>query len=135
MRERFESEKWFYGLTLSAMSLSNLLFGPIMGALYDRTHQTRLLILILNIFEIAGMDVSIIHLSVFHYVNVYIFIKSSCVYLSTGNFMYFSSTSKYMVFGSRLLTGKNYLSLLHLSIYILFIYLCVLQVLDGVQAL
>ena len=50
--------------------------------------------------------------------------------------MYFVSTSKYMVFGSRLLTGKKCLRLsIYLSIYILFIYLCVLQVLDGVQAL
>lgn len=75
MNTRFHSENWFYGLTLSAMSISNLLIGPIMGALYDRTHRTKILVIILNIFEI------------------------------TGNFMYFAATSKYMVLGSRFLVG------------------------------
>ena len=55
MNTRFHSEEWFYGLTLSAMSISNLLIGPIMGALYDRTHQTKILVIILNIFEITGL--------------------------------------------------------------------------------
>ena len=50
----FGAEEWFYGLTLAAISISNFLVGPPMGALYDRTHQTKLFVLFLNLFEIGG---------------------------------------------------------------------------------
>ena len=54
MRTRFQAEKWIYGLTLSAMSMSNLLIGPVMGSIYDRTHQTKAIIIILLSFQIGG---------------------------------------------------------------------------------
>ena len=54
LHEEFGAQKWLYGLTISAMSISNLLIGPIMGAIYDKTHQTKILVLFLNLFEIGG---------------------------------------------------------------------------------
>lgn len=54
MTDTFGAEEWFYGLTLAAVSISNLLFGPLMGAIYDHTHQTKLFVLFLNLFEIGG---------------------------------------------------------------------------------
>ena len=54
MNKEFGAEKWLYGLTLSALSISNFMIGPIMGTLYDRTHQTKLIVLFLNLFEIGG---------------------------------------------------------------------------------
>ena len=54
MHEEFGAQKWLYGLTISAMSISNLLIGPVMGAIYDKTHQTKFLVLFLNLFEIGG---------------------------------------------------------------------------------
>jgi ceroid-lipofuscinosis MFS transporter 7 len=75
MNKKFGAEEWMYGLTISAMSISNLIVGPVMGAIYDRTHWTKALVLFLNMFEIGG------------------------------NFMYFAATSVYMVIGSRFLIG------------------------------
>jgi ceroid-lipofuscinosis MFS transporter 7 len=75
MNKKFGAEEWMYGLTISAMSISNLIVGPVMGAIYDRTHWTKALVLFLNMFEIGG------------------------------NFMYFAATSKYMVIGGRFLIG------------------------------
>ena len=37
------------------MSISNLIMGPLVGAIYDKTHQTKLLVLFLNLFEIGGL--------------------------------------------------------------------------------
>ena len=54
MHNDFGAEKWLYGLTLSALSISNFVIGPIMGAVYDRTYQTKLIVLFLNLFEIGG---------------------------------------------------------------------------------
>lgn len=54
MHGQFGAHKWLYGLAISAMSISNFLIGPIMGAIYDKTHQTKLLVLFLNLFEIGG---------------------------------------------------------------------------------
>ena len=54
MHDNFGAEKWLYGLTLAAMSISNFVMGPIMGALYDRTHQPKYIVLFLNLFEIGG---------------------------------------------------------------------------------
>lgn len=54
MTSRFHAEKWLYGFTLSAMSITNLCVGPVMGAVYDRTHQTKAIIIILLLFQIGG---------------------------------------------------------------------------------
>ena len=47
--------EWMYGLTLSAFSISNLLAGPIYGLVFDVTHQTKLIVLFANLFEIGGI--------------------------------------------------------------------------------
>ena len=54
MHDNFGAEKWLYGVTLAAMSISNFVMGPIMGALYDRTHEPKYIVLFLNLFEIGG---------------------------------------------------------------------------------
>lgn len=45
---------WMYGLLLSAMSISHIFAGPLFGALFDRTHQTRILTMIALTFEVGG---------------------------------------------------------------------------------
>ena len=52
--ESLHSDKWLYGLTLAAMSISNLFVGPVMGGIYDRTHQTKLIAVVLILFLIGG---------------------------------------------------------------------------------
>lgn len=54
MTKRFHSPQWLYGLTLSAMSMTNLFAGPVMGGIYDRTHQTKPLVIVLLLFQIGG---------------------------------------------------------------------------------
>jgi ceroid-lipofuscinosis MFS transporter 7 len=54
MSKEFGAEEWMYGLAISALSISNLIVGPIMGAIYDCTHSTKVLVLFLNLFEIGG---------------------------------------------------------------------------------
>lgn len=54
MSIRFHSPKWLYGVTIAAMSISNLFIGPIMGGIYDRTQQTKLLVAVLLLFQIGG---------------------------------------------------------------------------------
>ena len=79
LHEEFGAQKWLYGLTISAMSISNLLIGPIMGAIYDKTHQTKILVLFLNLFEIGGQ---LITMSV---LCIYIMYMYMCVRM-VGNF-------------------------------------------------
>ena len=50
------TDKWLYGLTLSAMSISNMFAGPLLGGVFDRTHQTKLLVMIALLFEIGGEE-------------------------------------------------------------------------------
>ena len=47
-------EEWLYGLTLAAFSISNLFTGPLYGVVFDMTHQTKLIVLVANLFEIGG---------------------------------------------------------------------------------
>ena len=54
MHNKFGAKEWLYGLTIAAMSISNMIVGPIMGAMYDRTHCTKAIVLFLNLFEIGG---------------------------------------------------------------------------------
>ena len=54
MHLHFDSSEWLYGLSLAAFSISNLFTGPLFGAVFDRTHRTRLLVLFANLFEIGG---------------------------------------------------------------------------------
>ncbi|XP_057714138.1 major facilitator superfamily domain-containing protein 8 [Corythoichthys intestinalis] len=70
-----EAPPYFLGLGLSAFSLSGLLTGPLFGCWSDRSGSTKSIILFSNLFEIAG------------------------------NFMYFVGYSKWLLVGSRLVTG------------------------------
>ena len=47
-------EEWMYGLSLAAFSISNLVTGPLYGVVFDITHQTKLIVLVANLFEIGG---------------------------------------------------------------------------------
>ena len=51
-------EEWMYGLTLAAFSISNLVTGPLYGVIFDMTHQTKLIVLVANLFEIGGIIVT-----------------------------------------------------------------------------
>lgn len=73
--QNFEAGPFFLGLTLSAFSLSGLLFGPLFGFYSDRTHATKGAILLSVVFQIAG------------------------------NFMYFMGYSKWIVLSSRFVAG------------------------------
>jgi len=54
LHEQFQADKFFYGLTLSAFSMANLLAGPLYGLAFDYTHRTKLIVLFGNLFEIGG---------------------------------------------------------------------------------
>ena len=78
MHDNFGAEKWLYGLTLAAMSISNFVMGPIMGALYDRTHEPKYIVLFLNLFEIGGklkslMYPLLLYISIFILREFYVF--------------------------------------------------------------
>ena len=47
-------KEWLYGLSLSAFSISNLVTAPLYGLLFDRTHKTKFIVLLANLFEIGG---------------------------------------------------------------------------------
>lgn len=47
-------EGWLYGLSLAAFSISNLVTAPLYGLIFDKTHQTKFIVLFANIFEIGG---------------------------------------------------------------------------------
>ncbi|XP_033507328.2 major facilitator superfamily domain-containing protein 8 [Epinephelus lanceolatus] len=70
-----EAPPYFLGLGLSAFSLSGLITGPLFGLWSDRTKTTKSIILVSNLFEIAG------------------------------NFMYFIGYSKWLLLCSRLVAG------------------------------
>uniref|UniRef100_A0A672J7F3 Major facilitator superfamily (MFS) profile domain-containing protein n=1 Tax=Salarias fasciatus TaxID=181472 RepID=A0A672J7F3_SALFA len=73
--QNFEAEPFFLGLTLSAFSLSGLLFGPLFGLYSDQTHTTKSVIVIAVVFQVAG------------------------------NLMYFMGYSKWIVLSSRFVSG------------------------------
>ncbi|XP_071478648.1 major facilitator superfamily domain-containing protein 8-like [Diadema antillarum] len=75
LQNEFHAKQFFYGLVLSAFSLSGLLVAPFFGIWYDRTHKTKMMILFANMWEIAG------------------------------NILYFIGLNKYYVLGGRLLAG------------------------------
>lgn len=52
--KKFGGEEWLYGLSLSAFSISNLIFSPIYGILFDKTKMTRLMVLVGCLFEVGG---------------------------------------------------------------------------------
>ena len=47
-------EEWLYGLSLSAFSISNLITSPLYGIVFDKTKQTRWIVIVGNLFEIGG---------------------------------------------------------------------------------
>jgi len=55
--EYLESEgghEWLYGVTLAGFSISNLVTAPLYGVVFDKTHQTKMIVLFANLFEIGG---------------------------------------------------------------------------------
>ena len=50
----FGASKFFYGLTLSAFSMANLLSGPLFGLTFDYTRHTKLIVMFGNLLEIGG---------------------------------------------------------------------------------
>ena len=89
----FGASKWFYGLSLSAFSMATLLTGPLYGLAFDHTHQTKLIILVANVFVIGGQPSVVINS-----LNFFLNFK--------GNFMYFAAQSKYMILASRFCVGE-----------------------------
>ena len=51
---RYGATEAFYGLALSIFSVSRLIFGPLFGYWYDKTHGLKLIMNIATIFEISG---------------------------------------------------------------------------------
>lgn len=51
---RYGASEAFYGLSLSIFSVSRLLFGPLFGYWYDKTHRLKLIFCFAILFEIAG---------------------------------------------------------------------------------
>ncbi len=47
-------KEWLYGLTLAGFSISNLVTAPLYGIFFDKTHQTKIIVLFANLFEIGG---------------------------------------------------------------------------------
>ena len=64
MLDYLGDEEWLYGLTLAGFSISNLVTAPIYGVIFDKTHQTKMIVLFANLFEIGG-EISIFEL-LFH---------------------------------------------------------------------
>ncbi len=92
--ESKNGEEWFYGLSLAAFSISNLITAPLYGLFFDKTHKTKFIVLFANLFEIGGKLQTCPSLP--HY-STYYFL---------GNFMYMAATSKYMILGSRFIVGE-----------------------------
>ena len=44
--DHFGAQQWLYSLAISSTNLVEVFFGPVFGAVYDRTHATKLLIMI-----------------------------------------------------------------------------------------
>ena len=40
----FHGQEWMYSLAVAANSLSDIVVGPVLGMLHDRTHATKLLV-------------------------------------------------------------------------------------------
>ncbi|XP_063965337.1 uncharacterized protein LOC129276773 [Lytechinus pictus] len=75
LKNEFHTKQFFYGIVLSAFSLSGVLVAPVYGVWYDRTHKTKMMIIFANMWEIAG------------------------------NLLYFIGINEYFVLGGRLLAG------------------------------
>lgn len=75
LKNEFHTKQFFYGLVLSAFSLSGVLLAPVYGVWYDRTHKTKMMIIFANMWEIAG------------------------------NLLYFIGINEYYILGGRLLAG------------------------------
>lgn len=68
-------ETYFLGIIMSAFSFAGIIASPIFGRITDLNDSAKLCIIAGNLFEIVG------------------------------NFLYFASTNKYMILGSRLIAG------------------------------
>lgn len=69
------AEKYFLGIVMSSFSFTGLIFSPVFGSITDRIGTAKLCIIAANVCEIVG------------------------------NFLYFASLNKYMVWGARLISG------------------------------
>ena len=57
--DKFGAQEWVYSLSISCSSLANILFGPLFGALYDKTHATKVLVTLTIASSAIGMRYSI----------------------------------------------------------------------------
>ena len=48
------AKAYFIGIVMSSFSLTGLLSAPIYGRITDKTHSTKILVVISNVFEITG---------------------------------------------------------------------------------
>ena len=53
--DKFGAQEWLYSLCVSCTSLSNILFGPLFGALYDKIHATKVLVTFTIIISTTGI--------------------------------------------------------------------------------
>ena len=60
--DKFGAQEWVYSLSISCSSMSNILFGPLFGALYDKTHATKVLVTLTIASSATGMRISIMQL-------------------------------------------------------------------------
>ena len=54
LSKRFKAEHWVYSLSVTGASLTNVFAGPMLGAVYDKTHACKLLVLTAIAFAVSG---------------------------------------------------------------------------------
>ncbi len=47
-------DELLYGVTVAGFSISNMIAAPIYGVMFDKTHKTKSILLVANLFEIGG---------------------------------------------------------------------------------
>ena len=58
LRIRFNAgnKKWLYSLTISAANAVSVIVGPLFGAVYDKSHTCKALVLISVVSSVVGKD-------------------------------------------------------------------------------
>lgn len=55
-------EHWLYGLCITAACTNNVITGPILGAIYDKTHACKLLVTIAGLSAALGIiQIALLH--------------------------------------------------------------------------
>ena len=57
LKTRFHAgnKKWLYSLTVSALSTTNAIIGPLFGTVYDKTGACKTLVMISVLFSVVGI--------------------------------------------------------------------------------